>query len=77
MKCYEKCQALKAPCKQKECRCWMEYEKDLNCTIVAVKKNGAMTLREIGDRLALSFVRIKQIQDRALQKLNKKMRNIN
>ena len=77
MKCYETCQKLKTPCKQKECRCWMEYEGDLNCAIVAVKKHGTLTLREIGERLSLSFVRIKQIQDYALKKLNKEMRNIN
>jgi DNA-directed RNA polymerase sigma subunit (sigma70/sigma32) len=77
MKCYEMCQKLEAPCKEKECRCWMEYEDDLNCAVVAVKKNGKLTLREVGERLSISFVRVKQIQDRALQKLRKKMQNIN
>ena len=77
MKCHDICQKLKAPCVQKECRCWMEYEEDLNCVIVSVKKNGSLTLREIGERLSLSFVRIKQIQDKALKKLRKKMQNIN
>ena len=45
------------------------YEKDLNCTLVAVDNHGSMTLRETGDRLGISFVRVKQIQDVALQKL--------
>lgn len=77
MKCYEICQKLETPCEEKECRCWMEYEDDFNCAVIAVKKNGRMTLREIGERLSISFVRVKQIQDRALQKLRKKMQNIN
>jgi DNA-directed RNA polymerase specialized sigma subunit len=55
----------------------MEYEDDFNCAVIAVKKNGRMTLREIGERLSISFVRVKQIQDRALQKLRNKMQNIN
>jgi len=31
-----------------------------------------MTLRETSERLGVSFVRVKQIQDKALQKLLKK-----
>ena len=77
MKCYEICQNSKITCKQKDCRCWMDYEKDLNCTIVAVRRHGSLTLREIGERLSLSFVRIKQIQDKALKKLSKRLQNIN
>tara|TARA_Y100000034_G_C6735449_1_gene326101 strand:+ start:472 stop:627 length:156 start_codon:yes stop_codon:yes gene_type:complete len=42
----------------------------LNCALIAVEKNGAMTLREIADRLEISFVRVKQIQDKALLKLS-------
>jgi DNA-directed RNA polymerase sigma subunit (sigma70/sigma32) len=31
-----------------------------------------MTLREVGDRLGISFVRVKQLQDVALTKLSAK-----
>jgi len=48
---------------------WLDYEEDLNCTLIAVDRHGAMTLRETGDRLGISFVRVKQIQDVALGKL--------
>jgi len=77
MTCYEKCQDNNSPCSQGECRYWLDYEEDLNCTIVAVNRHGNMTLREIGKRLSLSFVRIKQIQDYALKKLSRKIRNVN
>jgi len=77
MKCHEICQSASTCCKQTGCRYWINYEKDLNCTIVTVNKHGNLTLREIGKRLSLSFVRIKQIQDQALKKLKGKMRNIN
>jgi len=56
-------------CEECECRMWLDYEEDLNCTLIAVDKHGAMTLRETGDRLGISFVRVKQIQDVALGKL--------
>ena len=57
------------PCGECKCRQWLDYEEDLNCTLVAVDKHGPMTLRETGDRLGISFVRVKQIQDVALAKL--------
>ena len=38
----------------------------------AVEKNGSMTLREVADRMNVSFVRIKQIQDKALEKMQLK-----
>ena len=56
-------------CAQCECRLWIDYEEDLNCTLIAVEKNGPMNLREVAERLGVSFVRIKQIQDSALCKL--------
>jgi hypothetical protein len=60
------------PCQDCKCRQWIEYEEDLNCTLIAVDKHGSMTLRETGDRLGISFVRVKQIQDSALAKLGAK-----
>ncbi len=77
MKCYEICQNTNRPCGQKKCRYWLDYEDDLNCTLIVANKHGSLTLREIGKRLSLSFVRIKQIQDQALKKLNRKVRNMN
>ena len=77
MKCHEICQETDTNCDKKECRYWINYEQDHNCTIVAVNKHGSLTLREIGKRMSLSFVRIKQIQDQALKKLSVKMRNAN
>ena len=74
MKCYKLHSKYKFPCTKKECRYWMEYEGDLNCTILAVEKNDnvPMTLREIAERLGVSFVRVKQIQSEAIRKLGAK-----
>jgi len=57
------------PCQDCKCRQWLDYKEDLNCTLVAVDRHGPMTLREVGDRLGISFVRVKQLQDVALAKL--------
>ena len=58
-------------CPCEECRLWINYEEDQNCTLIAVNKNKNMTLREVADRMGVSFVRVKQIQDAACKKLFK------
>ena len=71
MKCYKQCQTENQSCDQTECRLWINYQDDLNCTMVAINKHpdGKMTLREVADRLGISFVRVKQIEEKALNKL--------
>jgi len=50
---------------------WLDYKEDQNCTLIAVKKNGQMTLEEVGKRLDISYVRVKQIEKASLMKLQK------
>ena len=76
MKCFTKCSQDGIACKEKKCRLWIDYKKDSNCTLVAVKKQKTMTLREVADRLGVSFVRVKQIQDVAHKKMLKKLSNL-
>jgi len=71
MKCLKTCKKYNFPCPIKDCRSWIEHEEDLNCLNEAINKNGNMTLREVAERLGVSFVRIKQIEDKALKKLSK------
>jgi len=73
-KCYDTCMEKETPCCNKECRLWIEFEKDLNCTIIAVEQNGEMTLRQTAERLDLSYVRVKQIQDTAIKKIEKNVK---
>jgi len=69
--CSERCIELEVDCPVTDCRQWISYADDLNCTLIAVDKHGKMTLREVSERLGVSFVRIKQIQDKALLKASK------
>ena len=72
-KCFDLCSSKDVACPIKDCRYWIEYPDDLNCTMVAVDKNGRMTLREVADRMGVSFVRIKQIETKEQEKLNKRL----
>jgi|TARA_R110000824_G_C14924477_1_gene648053 hypothetical protein len=73
MKCLDKQIEKAAACKRQDCNYWINFPEDLNCTIHCANRNGALTLKEVAKRLGLSHVRIKQIQDKALKKINKKM----
>ena len=71
--CSQECLMNDKKCAQSECRHWINYEDDLNCCLIAVEKNGTMTLNEVGKRLQVSYVRVKQIEKGALIKLQKKV----
>ncbi len=67
--CLETCLKYKVSCPVEECRYWVDYEKDLNCCLESIRKNDSMTLREVAERLNISYVRVKQIQDKAMSKI--------
>ena len=69
--CIKECYLARVPCENRNCRMHIEYEEDLNCTVIALKKHGPMTLEEIGKRHQISTVRVKQIVDATLLKLKK------
>jgi hypothetical protein len=60
-------------CECCNCPLWINFEKDCNCINVSIKKHGRLTLQQVGERMGVSHVRIKQIQDKALKKLKKKL----
>ena len=69
--CMKICVACELTCKVKECRYWIDYDEDKNCCLISIDKHGQMTLMQVAERLGVSHVRIKQIQDKALIKLKK------
>jgi hypothetical protein len=69
MTCDQSCEKYGLSCDQVECRNYIEYEEDLNCVLVCVRKHGTLTLEEVSKRMGVSYVRIKQIEDRALKKI--------
>jgi hypothetical protein len=68
-KCLQTCKDLGTICPIGECRYWIDYPQDFNCVFETVTQHGNLTLREVGKRLGLSYVRIKQIEDKALKKI--------
>ena len=77
LSCSRKCLQTKTDCPNRDCRHWIEYEEDNNCCLISINKHGAMTLREIADRIGVTFARIKQIEVIALGKIRKYIKNEN
>jgi len=69
IKCLKTCKELDVSCPVKDCRYWINYEKERNCVFETVRVNHSMTLREVADRLDISYVRVKQIQDKTFKKI--------
>ena len=69
-KCLESCKKYDMACPINNCKFWISYEEEYNCSLESIARNGSMTLRSVGERLKLSFVRIKQIEDAALKKIS-------
>ena len=72
--CLQACKTLDVSCPNEDCRNWMKYEEEYNCVLYAVDKaeqeNKELTLRDVARRLGCSFVRVKQIEDEAIKKLD-------
>ena len=58
MECLNMCKAFEVSCPNK-----------LNCVLCSVEVNGSLTLRECAERLGISYVRVKQIEDESLKKM--------
>ena len=73
--CSKTCMKLDVSCPVQDCRMWIDYEQDLNCTLIAIDNNEEkpMTLREVAPRIGVSFPRVKQIEDEIFKKLKKKL----
>lgn len=70
--CSQKCIETSTSCSNKNCRYWIEYSNDLNCSLIAIDKNdeNPMTLKEVGKRLNMTLQNVSLIEQRAIKKLN-------
>ena len=72
--CSKDCLRDNKNCEKSNCRMFIEYEQDNNCSLVALYQNGPMTLDEVSKRLKISLVRVSQIEKEAMKKLSKRIK---
>ncbi len=53
---------------------WIDFEDDCNCSLISIYKHGALTLEQVGERIGVSFVRVRQIEQLAMEKVKKRTR---
>ena len=70
-KCSTKCMDTATPCESRECKHWIDYKKEQNCSLISIYINGPMTLRQVAERMGISYARVKQIETSALKKIRK------
>lgn len=67
--CSQACVDNQVECPFGECEHWISFGQDNNCDLISIQKHGTLTLREIGERMGISYVRVKQIEDAAIKKI--------
>ncbi len=68
--CFEVHEKWRLPCDQTGCRNFMKFEDDLNCAVVCSRKyENGLSLREVAERMGVSYPRISQIEHGAFKKL--------
>jgi DNA-directed RNA polymerase sigma subunit (sigma70/sigma32) len=68
--CFEVHETWCLECDKTDCRNWMDYAADLNCAVVCARKHeNGLSLREVAERMAVSFPRVSQIEHAAFKKL--------
>jgi hypothetical protein len=75
LECSRICHQHKVSCYDNDCKFWIDYKEEQNCTLISIYENGRMTLREVAERLGISFARVKQIETQAIEKIKKRCGN--
>ena len=73
--CSRECMRKESNCRETGCKYWIDFPDDRNCTLVAIYEHGKMTLRQVAERLGISFARVKQIESQALIRIKKRCIN--
>ena len=68
-KCSAECVIRNVCCEKSDCRDWIDYKNEHNCSKISIYLHGRMTLKQVAERLGISIARVKQIETKALLRL--------
>lgn len=72
--CSKACHEKGVDCPVESCRLWIDFKEDHNCCLISIEKHGEMKLRQVAERIGISYVRVKHIQDQAISKMSRNSR---
>lgn len=76
MECSKFIQEHDKCCSNSDCRYHLNAEEDKNCLFISVEENGTQNLRQISSKLGISYVRVYQIEQAAMNKIASKNKDI-
>tara|TARA_Y100000004_G_C8629479_1_gene292294 strand:- start:178 stop:462 length:285 start_codon:yes stop_codon:yes gene_type:complete len=77
--CAERCKQKNVSCPNGDCRMWIDFEEENNCCLISIQEKQiksagkSLTLHEVGDRLGINYLKVRQIEIAALKKLSNKI----
>ena len=74
--CMKKCLRKNKFCNVDDCRYWINFEEDYNCSLISIEKNGNMTLQEVAKRLGMSISSVNNVQKSASNKMKTKLKQV-
>ena len=75
LKCVQQVKQEGKPCRFHRCRYWLEFNQDLNCSFVAIEKNGEMSLSQIAQRLGVTIPMVFHTERNAMNKLREGLKD--
>jgi hypothetical protein len=76
--CAQLCKKKEVSCPNCDCRMWIDYEDEKNCCLISIEEKQirtagkSLTLHEVGERLGINYLKVRQIEINALRKLSGK-----
>tara|TARA_Y100000592_G_scaffold99069_1_gene173928 strand:- start:1906 stop:2169 length:264 start_codon:yes stop_codon:yes gene_type:complete len=77
--CSKRCKELGVGCPVTDCKMWIDYPEEKNCCLISIDdKEKGLTLHEVAERLKINYLKVRQIEIRALKRLNfkKELKNL-
>ncbi|MBT7913721.1 hypothetical protein HN588_07430 [Candidatus Bathyarchaeota archaeon] len=71
--CFAEHRARDLTCRKKSCRNWMACPAQLNCAVLAARREDTRTLQEIGDIFGVTRMRICQIEKAVMKKMREQV----
>ncbi len=69
--CSKRCKELNVGCPNTDCRMWIDFPKEKNCCLISIDdKEKGLTLHEVAERLKINYLKVRQIEMKAIKRLN-------
>ena len=74
--CAKKCKQHRVTCPVNDCRMWIDYPEENNCSLISIEEKGkGLTLYEVSDRLDINYLKVRQIEIKAIEKIKRLLKD--